>query len=284
MSTLIHPKTDQQLQHFTNKPSHAVVLVGPAGSGKLTLAQQLAEMILELKPNSLPKYAYQLMIRAEDGKAIGIEAIRALDHFFAQQVPGTAAHNRVVIIEDSHLMTTEAQNALLKLLEEPPAGSVLILTASHAQALLPTLRSRTQQIDVLAPAGEQLADFFKGQGFAEETIQQAEVMSGGLPGLMTALLTDAEHPLRLATETARELLGKAPYERLLLVDELAKQKGLVTDTLFILQQMAHVRLQTAEGTAAKRWQQVLEASYHATEALHKSGQPKLVLIELMLAL
>ena len=42
------------------------------------------------------------------------------------------------------MMTTEAQNALLKMLEEPPAGTVLVLTVNHAQTVLPTIRSRAQ--------------------------------------------------------------------------------------------------------------------------------------------
>jgi len=109
-------------------------------------------------------------------------------------------------------------------------------------------------------------------------------MSGGLPGLMSALLENEEHSLLLATETARRLLVQSPYERLLEVDELAKQRTLLSDTLFILQRMAHISLQSATPATAKRWQNVLSASYSASEALEQSAQPKLVLSTLMVSL
>ena len=101
---------------------------------------------------------------------------------------------------------------------------------------------------------------------------------------MHALLSQENHPLLQATQTARQLLSQTSYERLLLVDELAKQRALASDTTFILQQMAHVSLQTATGPAAAKWQTVLAASYKASEALANSAQPKLALSNLMLSL
>jgi hypothetical protein len=101
---------------------------------------------------------------------------------------------------------------------------------------------------------------------------------------MHALLEQTDHPLLLATERARQLLSQSTYERLLTVDELAKQPTLALDITFILRQMAHVRLQTATGAAAAKWQAVLAAAYQAAEALAASAQPKLALTNLMLCL
>lgn len=284
MSLLLHPQTGHQIADFKAAPRHATLLVGPKGSGKLSLANNLAESVLELAPGSLETYAYAMQISPEEGRVIGIEVIRELEHFLSLKVPGKTAHHRAVIIEDSHLMTVEAQNALLKILEEPPTGTVMILTAANSQALLPTIRSRVQAIDVLAPSLDQLTDYFTQTGSTSEATKKAWTMSGGLPGLMSALLSEEEHPLTLATEMARRLLVQTPYERLLQVDELAKQKELVSDTLFILQRMAHISLQSSTPTTAKRWQTILEASYSASEALEKNAQPKLVLSNLMLSL
>jgi hypothetical protein len=284
MSLLIHPQTEQRLKDFESAPSHAVLLIGPSGSGKLSLAQHLAEAVLGLSTGGFKSYAYGRVIAPEDGKAIGIEAVRDLEHFLSLKVPSKSSQSRAAIIADSHLMTTEAQNALLKILEEPPLGTVLILTASNSQALLPTIRSRVQPIDVLVPAHELLKMYFMTAGFDEASIKKSSTISGGLPGLMDALLNNNEHPLVLATDTARQLLIQAPYERLLRVDELAKERQLVLDTLFILQRMAHISLQSASGASAKRWANILKASYNATVALEQSAQPKLVLTTLMLEL
>ncbi|MDB5164663.1 MAG: polymerase subunit delta [Candidatus Saccharibacteria bacterium] len=279
---VVHPLTSAQLADLTAQPPHAVMLVGATGSGKTALAYRLAEEVLSLSEGGFDQYGYGKTLSPVDDKAIGIEAIRELEHFLSLKVPSQAANHRIVIIEAAHKLTTEAQNALLKTLEEPPTGTVLILTASNEQALLPTIRSRVQVVAIKRPDRQALNEYFGERGFKSADIKQAYGVSGGLPGLMHALLSDDEHPLRVATDKARTLLGQTSYERLLMVDELAKQKGLALDVLFILQQMAHVSLQTATDKAAAKWQAILTASYQASEELSTSAQPKLALTNLML--
>ena len=280
----LHPLTKQQLDSFMSAPSHALLLTGQTGSGKRTLAIRLAEKVLELPGGSFAGHPYALLIEPEDGKAIGIEAVRRLEQFLTLKVPGKQAYDRAIIIEDAHLLTIEAQNALLKMLEEPPQGTILILTANHAQTLLPTIRSRAQSIPVSRLDRAGLEAYFSGQNFDGQAVKRAYAISGGLPGLMHALLHEEDHPLIVATERARKLLSQSSYERLAAVDELSKQRALAIDVTTILQQMAHVSLQTATGAAARKWQGVLTASYDADEALSNSAQPKLVLTKLMLSL
>lgn len=279
---VIHEATDQQIQALINSPSHAMLLVGPKGSGKRSLADLLTQRITGIEKVS--DYPYGTVIAPEEGKSIGIEAIRELEHFLSLKVPGQRPFDRFVILEDAHMLTQEAQNALLKTLEEPPQGSIILLTSSQEQALLPTIRSRVQTVKLNIPENGAVERYFTGQGYDAGAIKQAAAISGGLPGLMHTLLTQDEHPLTQATAYARQLLSKTAYERLLMVDELSKQKSLANDLCYILQQMAHVSLLKAEGAAAKRWQSILAASYEASEALSVSAQPKLVLSNLMLHL
>jgi DNA polymerase-3 subunit delta' len=281
---VLHPATARQFDAFVAQPSHAVTLVGATGSGKHAVASALVEAILQLQPGSFSSYAYGLSIASVDGKAIGIEAIRELEHFLSLKVPGKTGFNRAVIIENAHKLTMEAQNALLKTLEEPPAGTLVVLTASHAQALLPTIRSRSQTIAIKTPNLDSIQDYFVAKGHKSQVIARTYALSGGLMGLMTALLEAEDHPLKVATETARQLLGATTYERLLLVDRLSKQKDLAIDVLFILGQMAHVSLRSATGPAADKWQRIMESSYTTTELLSQNAQPKLALTNLMLTL
>jgi replication-associated recombination protein RarA len=276
---VLHPATARQLESFVSSPGHAVVLIGPTGSGKRSLAYKTASHILG---SDFENYAYKLIISSQNGTSIGIEAVRELEQFLSLKVPGQRAINRIIIIEDAHQLTTEAQNALLKTLEEPPKGSLLLLTASHEQALLPTIRSRVSAINVTRPDKPALRNAFSEAD--ERQFNQAYAISGGLPGLLHALISETEHPLLQATETARALLQQNSYERLLRVDELSKQRQLALDVTFIMQQMAHVSLQSATEKTAQRWRNILEKSYAASEALSTSAQPKLVLTNLMLNL
>ncbi|HEX5743963.1 MAG TPA: hypothetical protein VFX84_00720 [Candidatus Saccharimonadales bacterium] len=283
---LLHPQTRRRLEAYIAAPSHALMLVGPDGSGKRTLAENLTETVLGLGQGSFAAHPYVLLIAPEEpGKAIGIEAVRQLEKFLALKVPGKPKeHDRAVVLEDAHLLTREAQNALLKMLEEPPAGTVLILTVNHEQAVLPTIRSRAQAVPVDRLEKQVLEDHFGGKGFDKQAIARAYAISAGLPGLMHALLDESDHPLLEATEKARQLLSQTAYERLAMADVLAKDRALAMDVAVILQQMAHISLQTATGPAAKKWQSVLEAGYEAAGALAANAQPKLALTKLMLSL
>lgn len=282
---ILHPETRRQLERFAMAPAHAVLLAAPVGSGKRSLAIRLSEIILGLSEGGFSDYPYKMLITDEEGKAIGIEAVREIERFLSLKVPGSdrPAHNRPVVIENAHLLTAEAQNALLKTLEEPPAGTFIILTAGSEQALLPTIRSRVQLIPVNRPEQAAVEQYFVEQGTDPKDIRQAYAISGGLPGLMQALLGQTDHPLMMATRYARQLLSQPVYERLLCVDDLSKQRQLALDTMFILQQMARVSLQTASGRAAIKWQTVLTASYEAAQALAANAQPKLALTNLMLS-
>jgi hypothetical protein len=281
MKLVIHPTTKGHLDSFTESPPHAILLVGPTGIGKSSVAQELTANILGLD-KAIETNPYVKTIKPVDNRAIGIDAVREIDDFLKLKVPSEKAINRVVIIEDSHQLTLEAQNALLKTLEEPPTGTVLILTAHNAKALLPTIVSRLQIATILPPASTAIKTYF-GEKYPESTdIDRAYAMSGGLPGLFDALLSQDDHPLLESASIARVFIQGTSFDRIRQVDGLAKQKQLAENVLFILQQMAHVSLQTAQGTAAKRWERILAEAYNAYEELQKNGQPKLVLTRLAL--
>jgi DNA polymerase III subunit delta' len=187
------------------------------------------------------------------------------------------------VVADAHTMSAEAQNALLKTLEEPPANTVIILISNTATSLLPTVRSRCIIITVKRPAPADLKKYFTTQGFADADIDRALLMSGGLPGLAHAILTgDDDHPMMTATATARRIIQGTRFGRLTLVDALSKQREQAIDVCQMLQRMAHVRLQ-ADPLAAQ-WQRIITVAYDAEQQLVGSGQPKLVLTNLLLSL
>jgi DNA polymerase III delta prime subunit len=280
----LHTQTEQALANFEARPSHALVLSGLPGSGKLDIAMRTGERLMELEPGKLASYAYARIVSPNEGRSIGIEAVRELERFLSLKVPRLQSINRLVIISDAQTLTAEAQNALLKTIEEPPTGTILILTVSQPLALLPTIRSRAQLIRVQQPETATLWAFFEEQGFDKTAIKRAMAMSGGLSGLTRALLTDADHPLLPATEKARELLSQTAFQRLTRVDELAKDRMLCLDTLFIMRQMAQISLRTADNSAAKRWRVVLAETYNTERALSAGAQTKLALTSLMLSI
>lgn len=103
--------------------------------------KQLNDLVDELsKKKTNPYYKIQI----DGANNVKISSIREIRKFLSLDY--TDIEHRVVIIDEAHLMNTEAQNALLKSLEEPPEGVIFILITPYEDKLLPTIRSRCWQI------------------------------------------------------------------------------------------------------------------------------------------
>lgn len=286
MSLLFNPKTKQAIESFITQPSHAVLIDAPSGSGKATTAGHIASQLLGIDSSSIDTHPYVMIIEPEKG-SISVESIRKIRTFLSLKVPSNQSIARAIIILESETMTTEAQNALLKTLEEPPKDTVLILTSSSSKQLLDTVRSRVRLLKLLAPALSDLQPYFTEQGSSQAEITKAFLMSDGRIGLMVALLDkETEHPLVAAIDQAKRLLGATNFERLAQVDQLAKDKESLPQLLEALERISHAGLHSASQKQqipqVTHWQKTLKAVLAAQEQIAQHASTKLVLSELML--
>jgi DNA polymerase-3 subunit delta' len=143
---------------------HALLFVGPEGVGKRTTALALARHLvcLERIDEACGRCAACVQVAAgshSDVRTVGlffddkrkelrehtlIEQVREVQLFLAGRAFGRG--RKVVLFEEAHALTEDAQNALLKTLEEPPRGSLIVLVCHNASRLLPTVRSRCQRV------------------------------------------------------------------------------------------------------------------------------------------
>ena len=280
---LLHPHTATALDRFAEHPGHAVLITGPEGSGKGTVANWLATKLLGIAEDSLANHPYTLWLTEQP---ITIENVRAAQKLMQLKVPGTATVRRIVIAEQAQTMSIEAQNAFLKLLEEPPKDTVIILTASDVQRLLPTIRSRVQQVNVLPPSSVAVIQNFAGE-HSKEAVEKAYYLSEGHMGLLTAILRDdSSHPLVEQITQAKTALGGSTYERLCLVETIVKNKQ-VPVFLKALERICHAALvqSSLKNTPqTPAWKSRLSAVVHAEELQQRNASVKLILTDLFLSL
>lgn len=157
----------------TGRIGHAYMFCGPEGIGRKTMAECFAEALLCSSGGVVPCGQCQgcvllksgtnpdvIHIRKQEGKAsVGVEEVRLV-----QEEISTAPQfgkYKVLIFENAEKMTVQAQNALLKTLEEPPPYIVMILISSNNSQILDTVKSRSVKVDFKRYTNSEIMEAYK---------------------------------------------------------------------------------------------------------------------------
>jgi DNA polymerase-3 subunit delta' len=174
---------------------------GPDGVGKTLLARNIAAGVLCSGKGQKPcgechdcrmmltdrHPDFSLLEPEGSSRAIKIDQVRDLIGYLALR-PVQGEH-RVAVLRDADRMREEASNAILKTLEEPPGFALLILTSSRPRALLPTIRSRCQEVRFGLLALDQVHEALSRAGYEPDDDQRAAAfLSGGSVGQAVQIL------------------------------------------------------------------------------------------------
>ncbi|MBD0356693.1 MAG: DNA polymerase III subunit gamma/tau [Rubrobacter sp.] len=217
----------------TGRVAHAYLFSGPRGTGKTSTAKVLA-MGLNCSegPTSEPdgtcdscraiiNNSSMDVLEMDAASNRGIDEIRDLRD--KVNLAPTQGRMKVYIIDEVHMLTTEAFNALLKMLEEPPEHVVFVLATTEKHKVLPTIISRCQSFDFRRPGistlSEKLREISEAEGIEAEPAALTAIAREGrgsfrdAEGLLDQLASFTAGPITAAR--VRELLGSAGSEILL---------------------------------------------------------------------
>lgn len=282
---LLHKRTGNQINALVANPSPAVMIIGPAGSGKRTVARYLAARLMDVPLEKVNDQPYYVELVKPDGKTeIPIDAVREMIRSLRLK---TAGRRRVVLIDEAQTLSEEAQNALLKSIEEPPDNTLFIMTVITQSGVLPTIASRSRKLNVLAAGRDEAMDYF--EDFDAKDIDSAWSLTRGSAGLMSAILHQKDgHELKQAVDQAKVFLRIDRFERLVFLDKLSADKSRLIIFLDALN-----RVYTALSDAAiskgnqpqlKRLTVSRRRLHGALERLEKNVSARLVCLDLALSL
>ena len=211
---------------------HAYLFSGPRGTGKTTTGRVLAKALncLTLGADGEPCGVCENCVAIAEGRFLDLFELDAASNNSVDNIRdltdsvhlglGATAKRKVYLIDEVHMLSAAASNALLKTLEEPPEHVVFVLATTNPEKVLPTIRSRAQHFEFsLLPQGELealLAHVLGHEGIDADSEAVAVIARAGAGSARDALsLLDqalAHGTGSLDAEAVADLFGGTPFE------------------------------------------------------------------------
>jgi DNA polymerase III delta prime subunit len=274
-TNLLHEKTRMLLNNVQPHVSQAICLVGPEGSGKLYTARLLAKSLIANKDNNQHLI---IELNTDISTQHGISEIREITKILKIKNNSSKNNNRIVIIKDIQSMSEEAQSSLLKTLEEPPAGTLFILTLQDKDQVMPTIVSRSKIIPIYPLTNMDTACLHPK--YEADIIRSALLASDGRAGLLCSLISKSDNEIKQSLELAKGIIRKPTHQRIVIIEELLKNPRLDL-ILFFLQRVVHFQIVSNEFRDKKiilSYKQLLDTRTSFVSNVNK----KLLLTQLLL--
>lgn len=272
---ILNQSNDKLIKSLIKNMPQSLLLTGEVGVGLCTIAKYIANLCKSQNIIILPEKDENINIKSG---VIGVEIIRRIYN----DTRTKTANNRIIIIDYAERMTTQAQNAFLKLLEEPGDGIHFILLSHSSTKLLPTILSRVEQITIKKITKHQSEILLDNLGVKDiQKRNQILFIANGLPAEIYRLINDDEY-FKLRSQSvcdARTLIIGEQYLKILIIQKYKDDRDLV---LQLLIDMTKLLINNIYSKKQINVINKLESVINTYEVIDKNGNIKLALAKMII--
>lgn len=215
MNILISGKTKKEIDLYITKPSPVLLLTGPEGTGKQIVTDSIIDNIFQISTPG--EKALSLIDMNRNDSPVTIEEIRDLKNKLKYVESGTNV-TRVIVIRNIDKINDQAQNSLLKLLEDTPKNTLFIINASLLNKVINTIQSRSMIIRIVNPTINEYQNFYNTDKLASYFI-----MSDGRSRFIDELVKDSSGDFLETVNIAKKYVSSDSFGKLIISDEITKK-------------------------------------------------------------
>jgi hypothetical protein len=238
--------------------NHAILIIG----GNAGNEDEIAEYVAARLPGSLAA-------RISD---IKIDEVRDL----LRTSQNKAAIDQIYLIKGLHAAPIEAQNAMLKMIEEPIQGTTFVLSSADDNSVLPTIKSRAQIIRLQTPS---LDDYRQFVDLDDHDLDAAYAASGGNWKLFQDYRTDGSE----AFESAKTIIKSSPTHRLSMIADLTSDRSECIKVIMAMEQIFRY-LMLSDASKSNIYSKKLQSCLLTRQRLQANGNAKLLLDNLFVSI
>lgn len=243
---------------------HAIIIDGAKGTGKRTLADILSRYCVCTADENRPCGKCSACVKAlhgnhpdisiSDGDKTGELSVDAVRRIRADAfIMPNEAPMKAYILQNCDKMLPAAQNAFLKVLEEPPANVVFIMTVTSANMLLQTVRSRARLYSLFPPSPEEAAEYAAGlypERDKGELLQLSQLCDGNIGKIISTIENDDQEAAMLAQEIISAVTRSTEYDLLVLTNRMCRDRAFAASVLDSLSELSSEALRCSLGLSA----------------------------------
>ena len=214
-------------------------------------------------------------------KSIGIEDIRLLHKTLSLSADKSEGISRIALIDQAEIMTVEAQNALVKLIEDLPERTLVFLVSNNLKNILQTIKSRCFLIPILPIEETSAIDFARVRNISEQDAKKALMLSEGKAELYKDILLNSENSMIANVAKAKKFLQSNVYQRQIIVKSIIEADTTPIQFLNSIKLVAKTGLRSSRTIQQKNtWKSVLKCTLSSEEQYMSNVSAKLVLLNL----